>query len=56
MIETKLIFNSFLAKQLVLAGHKIIDIQKDYKREGGIIFVFKIDNQFIKDLKRFTNN
>ena len=53
-IKTKLIFNSFLAKQLLLNGNVIIDLLKDHKTENGTIFVFEETEKFINDLKRLT--
>lgn len=54
-MKTKLIFNSFLAKQLLSCGHKIVDLQKDYKRKNGVVFVFEETEEFIKDLKKLTS-
>lgn len=53
-MNTKLIFNSFLAKQLIKRGHKIIDLRKDYKKENTVIYVFEETEDFIKDLKELT--
>ena len=54
-MKTKLIFNSFLAKQLLSCGHKIVDLQKDHKRKNGVVFVFEETQIFIEDLKRLTS-
>ena len=54
-MRTKLIFNSFLAKQLLSCGHQIIDLQKDHKRKNGVVFVFEETEKFIEDLKRLTS-
>lgn len=53
-METKLIFNSFLAKQLLSRGHQIIDLLKDHKRKDGVVFVFKETEKFKMDLKELT--
>ena len=53
--KTKLIFNGFLAKQLLHKGHPIIDLLKDHKRPNGIICVFEETDEFIKDLSELTN-
>lgn len=55
IMKTKLIFNSFLAKQLLYCGHKIVDLQKDHKRKNGVVFVFEETQIFIEDLKRLTS-
>lgn len=50
-MKTKLIFNSFIAKQLLIKyQHPIIDLLKDYKRENGVIFVFEENERFKNDL------
>lgn len=54
-MKTKLIFNSFLAKQLLACGHNIVDLQKDHKRKNGVIFVFEETEKFIEDLKMLTS-
>lgn len=53
-MKTKLIFNGYLAKQLLQAGNPIIDLQKDHKRNYAVIFVFEETEKFIEDLKRLT--
>lgn len=40
-METKPIFNGFIAKQLLIRGHKIVDLQPDRKRRGSTIFYFE---------------
>ena len=47
----KPIFNSFLAKQLVLRGNVIIDIQPNKRIENSVIFYFKDDEKFYRDLE-----
>ena len=53
-METKLIFNSFLAKQLLSRGYQIIDLLKDHKRKDGVVFVFEETEKFKKDLEELT--
>lgn len=54
-MNTKLIFNSYIAKQLITKyNHQIIDLLKDHKRENGVIFVFEETPQFLKDLTILT--
>lgn len=54
-MKTKLIFNGFLAKQLLSCGYQIIDLQKDHKRKNGVVFVFEETEKFIEDLKKLTS-
>lgn len=54
-MKTKLIFNSFLAKQLLACGYRIVDLQKDHKRKNGVVFVFEETEAFIEDLRRLTS-
>ena len=49
-INTKLIFKSYLARQLLKLGNPIIDIKPDKTREGRTIFVFQTTEKFNKDL------
>jgi hypothetical protein len=42
MVTGKPIFNSFLAKQLVLKGHRIIDLQKNHKIANATVFFFEV--------------
>lgn len=48
-MEAKPIFNSYIAKQLVLMGNKIVDLQPDKKRKGSIIFYFEKTQKLIDD-------
>lgn len=54
-MKIKLIFNGYLAKQLLQSGNPIVDLQKDYKRNNAVIFVFEETDKFIEDLKRLTS-
>ena len=54
-METKLIFNSFLAKQLVLKNNKIVDLIKDHKRKDGIVFVFEDTPKLLIDMEEINN-
>lgn len=53
-MKTKIIFNGYLAKQLLQCGNPIIDLQKDHKRNNAVVFVFEETEKFIEDLKRLT--
>lgn len=52
--DTKAIFNSFLAKQLLHRGNPIVDLQKNHKIKNATVFYFKETEKFIKDLKELT--
>lgn len=55
-MNTKLIFNSFIAKQLLIEyKHPIIDLLKDHKRENGVVFVFEETEKLLSDLSKLTN-
>lgn len=50
--QYKLIFNSYLARTLLVKyGHPIIDLKKDRNREDGVVFVFELTEQFLKDFE-----
>lgn len=53
-MKTKLIFNSFLAKQLLNKGNPIVDLLKNHKIENATVFVFEETEKFIKDLSELT--
>lgn len=53
-METKLIFNSFLAKQLLENGNPIVDLLKDHKRKNGVVFVFEATDKLNDDLMKLT--
>lgn len=48
-MKTKLIFNTFLAKNLLNEGNPIIDLLKDHKRRDGVVCVFEETEKFKKD-------
>lgn len=54
-MKVKPIFNSYIAKQLVKSGNKIIDLQPDKNRINAIIFYFEETEKLISDLIRITN-
>lgn len=49
-MEKKYIYNSYLAKRLLNLGNPIIDLVKDLKSEGRIVFVFENTPKFKDDL------
>lgn len=53
-INSKPIFNSYIAKQLVKRGHRIVDLQPNNRMANATIFYFKNTDEFIKDLKDLT--
>ena len=53
-MKTKLIFNSFLAKQLVLKNNTIIDLIKDHKRNNEVVFVFEDTEKLINDMEEIN--
>lgn len=55
-MEIKPIFNSYIAKQLVKSGNRIIDIQPDKKHDGSVIFIFETSDKFWDDLKKLSHN
>ena len=55
-VETKLIFNSYLAKRLLENGNPIVDLLKDHKRKDGTVFVFEVTEKFQNDFERLTAN
>lgn len=48
------IFNSYIAKQLLLKGYTIIDLQKNYKLQNATIFVFEKTESLVADLKELS--
>ena len=50
----KPIFNSYIAKQLLHLGNKIVDLQPDRNREGAVIFYFELNDKLLKDLSSIT--
>lgn len=54
-MESKPIFNSYIAKQLVKMGHAIIDLQPDKKNKNATIFYFNATENFYKDLNKLSH-
>lgn len=52
--NAKPIFNAYLAKQLLLRGNQIVDLQKNYKLKNATVFYFEETEKFINDLKELT--
>lgn len=52
--KTKLIFNSYLAKQLVLNGFQIIDLIKNKKDKNMVVFVFEETDKLLKMITELT--
>lgn len=54
--DSKLVFNSFIAKQLLTKyNHKIIDIKK-HRETNNVIFVFENDSLLEKDILKIKND
>ena len=53
-LETKAIFNSFLAKQLVNRGNQIVDLQRNHHIQNATVFYFKVTEKFLLDLRDLT--
>jgi hypothetical protein len=51
-----LVFNSYLAKQLVLNGFQIIDLLKNRDNPNMIIFVFEETKELIDKMIELNNN
>lgn len=49
--DTKLIFNSYIAKQLLNMGNPIIDLIKNNKNKNSVVFVFN-NTDLLKDSLR----
>jgi hypothetical protein len=49
-MKTKLIFNSYLAKQLLNRGNPIIDLLKNHSYNNMVVFVFEDTEKFNKDM------
>lgn len=54
--NTKLIFNSYLARELLHRGNPIIDILKNHKLNNAVVFVFEATDKFIKDFDELSNS
>lgn len=53
--EGKLVFNSFIARELLIKyHHNIIDLKKDRNRENATVFVFEKTEQLLKDLESIS--
>lgn len=53
-MKARPIFNSFLAKQLLHAGNKIVDLQKNKTLKNATIFYFEDTEKFKNDLSKLT--
>ena len=47
--KTQLIFNSFLARQLLHMGNPIFDILKNHNMNNAVVFVFEKTQKFEND-------
>ena len=55
-VKGKLVFNSFIAKQLLIKyNHKIIDLKK-HRDSNNVIFVFENNSNIDKDIQEIKNN
>ena len=54
MSKSRPIFNSYLAKQLLKEGNKIIDLAPDKNKVNGIIFYFEETDKLLSDLEVLT--
>lgn len=55
-MQSKPIFNSYIAKQLIRMGNRVVDIQPDKKNENGIILFFEINEKFNNDLTLLSHD
>lgn len=53
-MKRKMIFNSYIARQLLKSGFPIIDILKNNNIENATIFVFEETEDFIHKLTELT--
>lgn len=53
-MDGKAIFNSYIAKQLLLKGNKIIDLQPDKRKYGSVIFYFEETSKLFDDLEKLS--
>ncbi len=53
-MEAKPIFNSYMAKRLLLAGNNLVNLQPDKEKENATIFYFELTDKLLKDLTRFS--
>lgn len=56
MKERKMIFNSYLARQLLLNGFPIIDLVKNSRVNNATIFIFEDTDKLREKIKEITNN
>lgn len=54
MLKTKIIFNGFLAKQLLTMGNPIIDLEKNHKLKNASVFIFEDTEKLKNDLVTLT--
>lgn len=54
-MDSKLILNPTIARQLLHKGNPIIDIKPKKENSRETIFVFEINNKFSNDLKEISN-
>lgn len=52
----KPIFNSYIAKQLLKLGNKIVDLGPDKNNNLSVIFYFEKTEKLLEDLEFITNN
>lgn len=52
--DTKLIFNSYIAKQLLNMGNPIIDLIKNNKNKNSVVFVFNNTDLLKKSLSKIS--
>jgi hypothetical protein len=53
-MKVKPIFNSFLAKQLLAHGNKIIDLQKNRNLKNATVFIFEDTQKLHDDIGMLT--
>lgn len=53
--NTQLIFNSYLARQLLHRGNPIIDILKNHQLNNAVVFVFEKTDKFENDYELLRN-
>lgn len=55
-MANKPIFNSYIAKQLIKSGNRVVDIQPDKYNSNSIIFYFEVTDKFKNDLSILSHN
>lgn len=53
-MKVKPIFNSFLAKQLLANGNKIVDLQKNKNLKNATVFIFEDTQKLLDDIGILT--